>query len=356
MSEAVKHPGEFIAEYLDKEGMSQKELAIRTGVTEKHINTLINGHKNITDSFAQKLGYVFECTQFWIEKQQKYDNDILLKKQEAGVTNEEEEILKRLNDIINYWEKKGLIDKSKNVIEMIVDVRRLLKTSNLSYISKFVKAGAFRAEVSKNVQIDPCILYAWQRTCEMIADRTVIEKKLDINLLKENLNEIKVAMKLKDINYGIKTLKETFAECGIIFDVIENFKGAPVQGFIKLNDKEQLILFLTIRRKRADTFWFTLFHEIGHILYQDYNTKFVDFETIDNQMESRADNFAKDFLIDKNAYKNFIQNTNNFSKSAIETFAFEQDIQPFIVVGRLQNDKVIDWSEHNDMLKYYKWA
>ena len=212
ISYTVTHPGEIIAQYLDKEAMSQKELAIRTGVTEKHINTLINGHKNITNSFAQKLGYVFENTKYWIEKQQEYDNNILMQKQEAGVTDDELIVLKKLKDVISYWENKGLIEKSKNKIEMIVNVRKVLKTSNLSYIPDFVKVGAYRAEVSQNVQIDPCILYAWQRTCEMIADRTTIDKKLDIDWLKENLQEIKISMRLKDINRGITGLKNIFAE------------------------------------------------------------------------------------------------------------------------------------------------
>ena len=40
--------------------MSRSELAARTGVTEKHISTVINGNKGISPAFAKKLAYAFD--------------------------------------------------------------------------------------------------------------------------------------------------------------------------------------------------------------------------------------------------------------------------------------------------------
>ena len=40
-----KHPGELLLSELSKLGMKQKELALRTGLSEKHISTVINGNK-----------------------------------------------------------------------------------------------------------------------------------------------------------------------------------------------------------------------------------------------------------------------------------------------------------------------
>lgn len=52
-------PGAILDMKLQDTGMSRKELAIRIGVTEKHISTVINGERWISPSFARKLGYVF---------------------------------------------------------------------------------------------------------------------------------------------------------------------------------------------------------------------------------------------------------------------------------------------------------
>ena len=42
---APVHPGRILINELEKLGMSQKELAVRTGVTEKHVSTIITGKK-----------------------------------------------------------------------------------------------------------------------------------------------------------------------------------------------------------------------------------------------------------------------------------------------------------------------
>lgn len=50
----IIHPGETLREVMKDRNMSQQELAYRTGVTPKHISTVLNGEKNITSSFAKK--------------------------------------------------------------------------------------------------------------------------------------------------------------------------------------------------------------------------------------------------------------------------------------------------------------
>ena len=98
-----------------------------------------------------------------------------------------------------------------------------------------------------------------------------------------------------------------------------NFKGAPVQGFIKKKEDGSLILCMTIRQKFADIFWFTLFHEIAHILNGDTKNVFVDFSTVSSEMETKANEIAGDILINSEAYKQFVndktQVPNNNKKS-----------------------------------------
>ncbi len=62
----MRNPGEELQEKLNSSGMSRKELALRTNVTEKHICTIVNGDKSISTGFARKLGYVFETPRYWI--------------------------------------------------------------------------------------------------------------------------------------------------------------------------------------------------------------------------------------------------------------------------------------------------
>ena len=72
--EMIIHPGETLKEILEDRNMSQFELALRAGVTPKHISTIISGEKNISVSFAKKLEYALNVeAEFWINLQTLYD-------------------------------------------------------------------------------------------------------------------------------------------------------------------------------------------------------------------------------------------------------------------------------------------
>ena len=72
----IIHPGETLAEVLKDRKMSQKELAIRTRMTEKYISAVINGQENISSPFANKLEYALGIEkEFWINLQANYERE-----------------------------------------------------------------------------------------------------------------------------------------------------------------------------------------------------------------------------------------------------------------------------------------
>lgn len=72
----IIHPGETLAEVLKDRKMSQKELAIKTRMTEKYISAVINGQKNISSSFANKLEYALGIEkEFWMNLQANYERE-----------------------------------------------------------------------------------------------------------------------------------------------------------------------------------------------------------------------------------------------------------------------------------------
>ena len=69
----IIHPGETLQEFIEDRNMSQKELAIRCGVSEKHVSTVLNGKKDISPSFAKKLEYALGIDEiFWMILQEYY--------------------------------------------------------------------------------------------------------------------------------------------------------------------------------------------------------------------------------------------------------------------------------------------
>ena len=93
------------------------------------------------------------------------------------------------------------------------------------------------------------------------------------------------------------------------------------------------------RRHYADTFWFTLFHEIGHILNGDLGI------TLNNEAEDEANMYAQRALIPQEKYEEFVGMHRYFDEKTIISFAETIDQDPGIVLGRLMIDGKVDYTE-----------
>lgn len=350
----MEHPGKELEKKIIEVGMTKKELSLRTGVSEKHICTIINGDRPISLAFARKLGYVFETSKYWIDAQLLYENEQAEIKDNNSISDEEIRILRILNEVYQYFISIGILHNACGDAKKVMQLRGLLKISDLTQIPKITYNAAYRAQLSSNLRVNAFVLFAWQRLCEIQTEQIKINQVLDKAKLKKSLNKIKALM-FGNIKSVTGELQRIFADCGIAFSVVKNFRGAPVQGFIKKEQNNRLILCLTIRGQRADVFWFTLFHEIAHILNDDYNARFVDFDTVDNMIEIRADKFARDFLINPEHFREFVAR-HDYSMAMIERFAKEENVQPYIVIGRLQKEEELDWNAYSSKIERYLWA
>lgn len=348
----IIHPGETIKEVLEEKQMNQEELAIRTGFSPKHISEVVNGKKGISPSFAKSLEYVLGMpASFWINLQGIYDKEILEYKEQEEIDENEVKIVKSLKELIKYAEDMGVMAKTKDTLSQIIELRNICSVNNLTYIHRLVTNQiAFRK--SQTIETNLYVLYVWLRICELIAQRNDMEKEYNEQELKNHIIKIKQCMFL-EINEAIKELKKIFYECGIIFQVVKNFAGAPVQGFIKKNNNK-IIMSMTIRRAFADEFWFTLFHEIGHLLNGDIvNSQFIDYADSKSDMEDKANEFAKHILINEMDYQILMQK-NHLTEEDIIQFAKKQQVQPFIVVGRIQKERN-DYRFCYRLKTRYKW-
>ncbi|MCD8119924.1 MAG: HigA family addiction module antitoxin [Lachnospiraceae bacterium] len=347
----IIHPGETLAEVIEDREMTQRELAIRTGMTEKHISTVIHGQKNISAAFAKKLEYALGIeASFWMNLQANYDRELLEFEELNNITEEEIGVLKHLKEVIAKWTDFGWLECDASPAALVLDLRKLFGISNLLDTPQITYAAAYRAQ-SKNVNVDPYVLFAWQRMCELLTKSVDIADEVDTEKLREKIPEIKQVMFLQGDQIP-KRLMEIFSECGIAFKIVPNFTGAPVQGFIKKSEDDVLILCMTLRQKFQDIFWFTLFHEVAHILNGDTKRVFVDFNSVSGDMEAKADRMAGDFLIDPKEYREFVDSGAYKQPGGIEQFAESQNVKACIVRGRLMKYELIPWENRPK----YQWV
>lgn len=352
----IIHPGETIADLLDARNITQVDLANRTGVTPAFVSSVITGKKDISASFAMALEYVLGIPKsFWLNLQARYDAELLEADEVFTIKEEEKEVRKRLKDIVKYLRKIGLMNVREDAESSILALRKILKVSDLCNLKKISTVSAFRMGNAEHS--DPFIIGAWIRLCQLNENKSApvkIFEEINVAQLVDDLKKIMLNNRA-DLQ---KVIKDTLWQYGIDFEIMRNFKGAPVQGFIYRRTDGILKICMTIRGSFADIFWFSLLHEIGHIVNGDLNkTKsFIDDGT-DKAKEDAANQFAGDHLIDNTQYYSFVvQHGRYYTKNAIDRFAQEQGIPAYIVIGRLQKDKHIPYNSVFTKYKLrYKW-
>lgn len=350
--ELIVHPGETIKEIIEDREMTQEELSIRTGYSAKHVSDVINGKKDISSKFANTLEYALGIpTEFWINLQGIYDKKNLELEKINSIQENEYNVLEELKEVINYFKEEKIIENNLNKSMTILKLRRFFELNDLTKIPNLpLQQVAFRGSKKNNVNI--YVLYAWQKLCEYFTEKVSVSDKFDKEKLQSKYEEIKKTMFLEP-NEMVLKLKKIFGECGIAFEVVKHFKGAPVQGFIKKRENK-IILCMTIRQSFSDIFWFTLFHEISHLINDDFEDVYIDYSFIESEIEKRADLFARNTLINENEYKIFRMNS-KLDMISIQRFAKSQNVIPGIVIGRIQNDT----QDYSFLAKYkekYKWS
>ena len=101
------------------------------------------------------------------------------------------------------------------------------------------------------------------------------------------------------------------------------------------------MLMVNDRNNNSDSFWFTLFHEIGHIINGDFG---ISFEKEDGEEENKANKFAEEKLIPSKDYSEFIRKK-DFSLESLIIFADKINRDPGIVLGRLQKENIISYDD-----------
>ena len=348
--EFIIHPGETLKEMLQDRGMTQRELAIRTGVKEPHISGIVNCQKPISSAFAKKLEYALGVdASFWINLQANYEKELADYEEVNQVSKQELDILKKIKAITVFGREIGIISTEAMGTTLLIEWRKLLNLSSLLSIPEISQAGAYRLASGKNT--DPYVLFAWLRISDLILKDHQVSGPFDLAKLKSQLDKIQPLI-FENFETIQAKLTTYFAECGIKFAIIRHFPEAPVQGVIKKNDDHTLSLIMTVRYSYADVFWFSLFHEIGHIINQDMDHRLVDYEYSENEAEDRANEFAANALIDHNQYRSFTQ-TGDFSLTHIEEFSAAHEIPAYLLIGRLQRDNYLgDQVFQEEKVKY----
>jgi HTH-type transcriptional regulator/antitoxin HigA len=151
----------------------------------------------------------------------------------------------------------------------------------------------------------------------------------------------------------VPRLIEIGRRIGIAFTLEPAPKGCPASGATRWLAPDKALLMVSLRHKSNDHLWFSLFHEIGHLLLHSKKMLFLELEALDDEHEQEANRFAGDQLIPPTQAKRLL--SLGRTKAAVQAFATALGIAPGIVVGRMQNDGLLPWSHLNGLKVFYHW-
>lgn len=286
-----------------------------------------------------------------VEKNNIYDlAQRLLSKKSSGIVNKQlvskDEVTKDELGILSnipysHMAKIGCIPtvKGKSLEsrkQKVINLREYIETDNLANMTDIFVACRKQHKVNGSEYALAC----WLKEGELRAE-TINTEIFDIEKLKLSISYIK-RLTLKTQEEFHEELVELLAKCGIALVLVGKFPDTNVIGATQwIDEGNKAIIQLTLKGKRADSFWFTLLHEIAHIVAHD--SKDFHIQDEDNmQLEEEADKIARNWLIADDDYNKF-KLSRNFSLESIIKFSQDVNIHHCIVIGRLQYDKILGW-------------
>jgi len=341
--ENLIHPWITLNEILNSILMTQKELALRVWVTTKHINWIVKWKDSITADIALKLEKVLKVSAwFWNNLQKSYDEDFVRLQEKELLKNEESEVSKYTcyKELVNF----GLVENTRKKSDKLLSLLKFFSVSSLSRLWNLEEM-AFRKYENKSFSEENFI--SWLRVWDIIWNDIDVEV-FTKQKLKYIIPELKQLTKQEKID--IKYLQNLFAKVWIRFVFVKWFEKNPVVGLTK-KYKWRPFIQISDRHKKADIFWFTLFHEIGHILLHlsSEESIFIDYwEKSSNKIEQEADYFAQKNLINLDIYNSEIKEKN----ISISKIAESSNIWTSVVAWRIAHD----FSDKEDFFWWNIWS
>lgn len=353
ISDMAIPPGEYLEEVLEDAEISQAELARRMGRPSQAINEIIKGEKAITPETSLQLEQVLGVpAQIWSKLEAEF-RLILAKEQQLEEIKKEESLI----GCFPYLElsKLGLVKQTREKRLKVIELRKFFGVSALNNIRTVKEfAPAFRQDEKSTLSHES--LAAWLRAGHIIADRSEA-LSFSKDKLQKSIPKLRELTNVVEPNELVKGIQEVLSDCGVVLALVPTFPKSYTTGATFWIGKNKAVIMMSMRGAWSDIFWFSLFHEIGHVLLHDKRVTFLENGKHDphyQKQELEADTFAQKTLIPIGPYQDFL-NAHDFSHSAIKSFAEVIGIFPGIVTGRLQHDKKLPHTIHHHRIRY-KWG
>lgn len=350
-------PGEYLEEVITELGITKDELARRMNRPAPKLSAIFSGNKILTADTALQLEKVVGVpAHIWTGLEAEFRLTLARQEQVYELQRLREESSLVTSFCYAELVKLGYIEKKAKPIEKVQELQKFFGVTSLKSIINLRRYQvAFRhSGHGKRIQSLEAVA-AWLRIGEL-AGQKAESTPFNKDFLEKTLPTIRNLTKKAPEDFQ-NILHQILLKAGVVLVLCHHFPKTYAHGATFWLGQKKAVVMLSIRGSWADIFWFSLFHEIGHILLHSKQKVFLEFNNRDrpsDKYEMDADKFAANILIPPKEYASFLKHGSLYPNN-IENFAKSLGIDPGIVVGRLQHDGHINNSWHNNLRSRYEW-
>lgn len=322
----VSPPGETISDFLHARGLSTQDLAQEIDSSLEKVEELLHGDYAINTELAKKLNNTLGgSANFWLSREKQFRaNQERLSDHEAWVN----------SFPLREMAKFGWTPDTKNFQERI---NVCLKYFDVPTIADWFRnyegnhrIPAFRT--SPTFSSDEIATLVWLRKGEIESSKIECNE-WNQEAFVDSLPSIRKLTREKRPEIFIPRLRELCSNSGVSLVVAQCPKECKASGATKLLSSKKAMIMMSGRYLSDDHFWFTFFHEAGHLVL---HKEFIEnCEESCGEQESEANQFAFDTLIPKDSQDELFSLQVDTRK--VMRFARKIGVSPGIIVGQLQN-------------------
>ena len=341
-------PGVTLHEVMESLQMSQKELAQRTGLTEQTLTRIFKGDQPISYETANRLELVTGVpARMWNNLEAQY-REQLAKQEERQRLEADKAWLKTIP--IKELIERGYVVPDDDKVNLVRKVLAFFGVCSVQAWQEIWTAPAVAARRSGCFESRQGDAAAWIRQGELQAQQIECAP-FDKTRFSAALEEIRTLTREESVVFEPR-MKQLCANAGVAVALVREMKKAPWNGATKWLTPNKAMILLSLRGKGEDKFWFSFFHEAGHVLKDKKKELFINDESNGDLRENKADAFAAETLIPA---KHDARISSCRSKQEIILLADELRISPGIVAGRYQF-LTGQWQMFKDLIRKLEWA
>lgn len=348
-------PGEVLNDELELREMSQQELSKRTGLSPKHIVSIIKGKSSITPETALKLERTIGMpANYWLNLESNFQ-EIKARLAEEEKLEADLNWLKRVP--VAAMAKLGWVERHRDKKDQLKAVLTFFGIASVSQWDDMWPRLSVAYRQSNQNTVFPEAVSAWLRKGERDA-ASIHCAPYDKQKFRQALDQIRALTDMPPHEF-IPKMQALCAAAGVAVVLVPSLPKTGVSGATRWIHSNKAVIQLSLRYRSNDHLWFTFFHEAGHILLHGKKDLFIErtdktSNGLDEEKEAEANHFAQNELVPSRALEKFIQSDTR-TKAAIRAFAKQVGVAPGIIVGQLQHRGALGYQYCNDLKYFYKW-